>query len=100
MGRRGAGRLDGNRPRDLRTRSHGGGLIRAEYRHLVPSPDDWESHPGPATGRKAPSRGTLITDYSSYNTDLAVSDRRDPRPAFRAWLQPHWVGDLTVSLKG
>ncbi len=26
-------------------------------------------------------------------------NHRDPRPSSRSWLQPHWVGDLTVSLK-
>ena len=67
------------------------------YRHIVPNPEVWEAI---QSGHRpeGPVRKTLITDFSSYNTDLAVSDRRDPR-ASRSWLQPHWVGDLTVSLK-
>jgi hypothetical protein len=67
------------------------------YRHIVPSPEEWKSIQSghlPA----GPIGKTLITDYSSYNTDLAILDRKDPRPASRSWLQPHWVGDLTVSL--
>ena len=68
------------------------------YRHLVPSPEDWKQI---QSGHKPedPIRETVITDFSSYNTDLTLWDRRDPRPASRSWLQPHWVGDLTVSLK-
>jgi hypothetical protein len=68
------------------------------YRHIVPNPEDWKAIQS-GHWPEGPVRKTLITDYSSYNTDLAVSDRRDPRPASRSWLQPHWVGDLTVSLK-
>ena len=73
------------------------GWSELRYRHLVPSPDQWDAirkGQGPA-----PPRARLITDFSSYNTDLAARDRGDPRRASRAWLQPHWVGDLTVSMR-
>jgi signal peptidase I len=68
------------------------------YRHLVPAPDQWQAI---RAGRRpeGPARATLITDFSSYNTDLAAADRGDPRRASRSWLQPHWVGDLTLSLR-
>jgi signal peptidase I len=67
------------------------------YRHLVPSPEQWDAiRRGAPPG---PPRASLITDYSSYNTDVAAPDRNDPRRAARAWLQPHWVGDLTVSMR-
>jgi signal peptidase I len=68
------------------------------YRHIVPSPEEWRSI---QSGHlpEVPARKTLITDFLSYNTDLADWDRRDPRATARSWLQPHWVGDLTVSLK-
>ena len=46
--------------------------------------------------RPSPS---LITDYYSYNTDLSADDQSHPRGAARAWFQPHWVGDLTLSLR-
>ena len=42
---------------------------------------------------------TLITDLFSYNTDVSADDRDDPRRAARPWFQPHWVGDLTLSLR-
>jgi signal peptidase I len=68
------------------------------YRHLVPNPEQWEAI---RAGRRpaSPARATLITDYSSYNTDVSDRDRADPRRAARPWLQPHWVGDLTLSLR-
>ena len=46
-------------------------------------------------------RSTLITDFYSYNTNLTAdgSDLVDePRgETGTAWMQPHWVGDLTLS---
>ena len=68
------------------------------YRHIIPSPEEVRSIQSGHL-RESPLRKSLITDFLSYNTDLAESDRRDPRPSSRSWLQPHWVGDLTVSLK-
>ena len=68
------------------------------YHHVVPSPEQWEAIRSgrPASG---PVRATLITDYSSYNTDVSAMDRGEPRRAARPWFQPHWVRDLTVSLR-
>lgn len=73
--------------------------VEMRYRHLVPDPEQWEAliadHPLP----RAP-RPTLITDFYSYNTNLTsevaslVDDLLEGR---NAWLQPHWVGDLTLS---
>jgi signal peptidase I len=74
-----------------------GGWAELRYRHLVPSPDQWA-----AIGRgEAPAspRASLITDFSSYNTDAAAEDRRSPDRSARSWLQPHWVGDLTISMR-
>jgi signal peptidase I len=68
------------------------------YHHVVPSPAQWQAlragKPLPA-----PPISTLITDYYSYNTDVSVRDQFHPRMAARAWFQPHWVGDLTLSLR-
>ncbi|MDG3006322.1 signal peptidase I [Paludisphaera mucosa] len=70
------------------------------YRHLVPEPEQWESLLNDrAPGR--PPRPTLITDFYSYNTNLPAENtdlsqtRGDTR---NAWLQPHWVGDLTLAV--
>jgi signal peptidase I len=68
------------------------------YQHVVPGQDDWKAvrAGAPAPG---PPRPMLITDYSSYNTDLSPADRFSARFAARPWFQPHWVGDLTLSLR-
>ena len=73
------------------------GWAELRYRHLVASPEQWDAiRNGRPPGEP---RARLITDYSSYNTDVSPPDRSDPRLASRAWLQPHWVGDLTVSMR-
>jgi hypothetical protein len=68
------------------------------YHHVVPTPAQWEAI---RTGLPLPAepRPTLITDFNSYNTDLLAEDRRHPQRAARAWFQPHWVGDLCLSLR-
>jgi len=68
------------------------------YHHLVPSPAQCETI---LSGQPVaePPRATLITDFSSYNTAISADDRGDPRRAAGAWLHPHWVGDLTLSLR-
>jgi signal peptidase I len=68
------------------------------YHHVVPSPAQWRAlrsgEPSPT-----PPLATLITDYYSYNTDVSAHELSRPRMAARAWFQPHWVGDLTLSLR-
>lgn len=75
----------------------GGGWVELRYRHLVPGPDQWAAI---RTGRSpGPGRPTLITDFCSYNTDLTVRDCEHPWASTRAWRQPHWVGDLGLSMR-
>ena len=69
------------------------------YKHLVPDPEQWDAI---LTDRPLPRepRSTLITDFYSYNTNLSSDGSsivEDPRETRTAWLQPHWVGDLTLS---
>jgi signal peptidase I len=68
------------------------------YRHVVPSLAQWEAIRASAPLPTAPAP-SLITDFYSYNTDVMADDRSHPRAAARAWFQPHWVGDLTLSLR-
>ncbi len=68
------------------------------YHHLVPSPDQCRQVESGEAATEPP-RATLITDFSSYNTAISGDDRGDPRRAAGAWLHPHWVGDLTLSLR-
>jgi signal peptidase I len=72
--------------------------VELRYQHLVPTASDWKAvREGPF--QPGAPRPMLITDYASYNTDLAASDRYVARYAARPWFQPHWVGDLTLSLR-
>ena len=72
------------------------------YEHRVPDPEQWgailNKEPAPR-----PARATLITDFYSYNTNMGAdsSDLLDEgqRDHEGAWLQPHWVGDLTLFAK-
>jgi len=69
------------------------------YRHLVPEPEQWEALLSDRTPSQPP-RPTLVTDFYSYNTNLPAesSDLLGSRGDTRnAWLQPHWVGDLTLA---
>ncbi len=54
------------------------GWSELRYRHIVSAPEQWQAI---RDGRRpaTPPRATLITDYTSYNTDLAALDRNDPR---------------------
>ncbi len=72
--------------------------VELQYKNMVPSPSQWAAirNNEPLGTPPAP---TLVTDYYSYNSDLAEDDRTHPRSAAKAWYQPHWVGDLTVSLR-
>ena len=67
------------------------------YRHLVPSPEQVEAV---AEGRlPGAPRASLVTDFCAFNTDLAPQKLDDVRVATRPWFQPHWVGDLALSLR-
>jgi len=69
------------------------------YRHLVPDPEQWDALLNNRSIPRPP-RSTLITDFYSYNTNMsadASSLLDDPRGDQEgAWMQPHWVGDLTL----
>jgi signal peptidase I len=69
------------------------------YHHLVPDPQQWDAIlSGDSLPR--PPRETLVTDFYSYNTNMPADSSSllgDPHPDQEgAWLQPHWVGDLTL----
>ena len=52
-----------------------------------------------ATHSAGRPRASLITDFYSYNTNMSepYSDLvGEPGMARYAWMQPHWVGDLTL----
>ena len=46
------------------------------------------------------ARSTLITDFYSYNTNMSEKYHNllddVQRDQENAWMQPHWVGDLTL----
>jgi signal peptidase I len=76
-----------------------GEWVELKYRHLVPDPEQWEAI---LTGSSLPRepRPSLITDFYSYNTNLNKDGSNlinRPWEARYAWMQPHWVGDLTLS---
>ena len=52
-----------------------------------------ESHDAPAH-----PRASLITDFYSYNTNMMAgrTGLPDVNQVDGAWMQPHWVGDLTL----
>jgi signal peptidase I len=70
------------------------------YRHLVPDPEQWRAILDDSPLPRIP-RSTLITDFYSYNTNLTSENSdliTEPRGVTEtAWMQPHWVGDLTLS---
>ena len=65
----------------------------------MPDPEQWDAI---LNGRELPRppRSTLITDFYSYNTNLSarfsdlVGESHYDQEG--AWMQPHWVGDLTL----
>jgi signal peptidase I len=83
-----------------RCESPSDGWTDLRYRHLVPDPEQWDALLNDRTPARAP-RATLITDFYSYNTnvtaDSADLNRQLRGDAENSWLQPHWVGDLTLS---
>src|SRR5262249_5190734 len=70
------------------------------HHHLVPDPEQWDA-PLSQNPLPHPPRATLITDFYAYNTNMGVrtSDliTDPPMAPDGAWMQPHWVGDLTVA---
>jgi signal peptidase I len=72
------------------------------YHNLVPDPEQWEAVLRDGELPR-PARATLVTDFYSYNTNMA-SDSNDSlsdvvHDQDGAWMQPHWVGDLTLQLQ-
>jgi signal peptidase I len=71
------------------------------YQHLVPDPEQWDAI---VNGREPsrPPRPTLITDFYSYDTNLParysdlIGENYDEQKTRYAWMQPHWVPDLTL----
>jgi signal peptidase I len=74
--------------------------VEMRYRHIVPDPEQWDALIADRTLPRAP-RPTLVTDFYSYNTNMtsdAANLVDEPRgDSETAWLQTHWVGDLTLS---
>jgi signal peptidase I len=69
------------------------------YRHVVPEPDQWDAVLNSRALPREP-RATLVTDFYSYNTNMVAgsSNLLDDvqREQEGAWMQPHWVGDLSL----
>jgi signal peptidase I len=89
-------------PTGSRYQSEGGQndeWVELRYRHLVPDPEQWEAIESDRTLPREP-RATLITDFYSYNTNMSadycnlLDDVQSAQEG--AWMQPHWVGDLTL----
>jgi signal peptidase I len=76
------------------------GWAELRYRHLVPDPEQWDAIVN-SRELPRPPRATLITDFYSYNTNLTAESSslvEYPRGDQEgAWMQPHWVGDLSFS---
>ena len=95
------------RPASGPSRRRGPIRARSATPAIGPSCGTITSSPAPRSGKRfAPASRCrarpvrrLITDYYSYNTDVSADDQSHPRSAARAWFQPHWVGDLTLSLR-
>jgi len=73
--------------------------VELRYKHLVPEPEQWDAILSDRPLPREP-RPTLITDFYSYDTNLTAAGSNiveEPRETRTAWMQPHWVGDLTLS---
>src|SRR4051794_30916757 len=91
-----------SRPGLLKKPKEPGAWAELRYRHLVPDPEQWDA----IVNRRdlpRPPRSTLVTDFYSYNTNLTAESSSlidYPRgEQENAWMQPHWVGDLSLSLR-
>jgi signal peptidase I len=73
--------------------------VELRYRNLVPEAEQWEAIQDDRPPPQGP-RATLITDFYAYNTNMSAdySNMLDDiqRDQEGAWMQPHWVGDLTL----
>ena len=85
-------------PGTYRASATADGWRELRYRHLVPSPEQWEAIAA-GSAPPTPPRASLVTDFCSFNTDLAPQQLQQVRFATRSWFQPHWVGDLALSLR-
>ncbi len=93
-------RVEGGKEEKPGTFTLGSGKLR--YQHLVPDPEQWEAVANARPLPRAP-RASLITDFYAFNTNLSArnSDLTGyPQDGSQriAWMHPHWVGDLTLSL--
>jgi signal peptidase I len=68
------------------------------YRHLVPDPRQWAAIVAGTKPAQEP-RPTLITDFYSYNTSQLLPPRGSREIPELPMPEPHWVGDLTLSLR-
>ncbi len=93
------GHVDRSRAGDLCARSQRTGVERIAIPSRRPQPRAMGERFAPGVRCRPHRRPRLITDYYSYNTDLSADDKSHPRSAARPWFQPHWVGDLTLSLR-
>jgi signal peptidase I len=67
------------------------------YHNLVPEPEQWDAVLSDQTPPRGP-RASLVTDFYSYNTNMTAgrTGAPDEGQIDSAWMQPHWVGDLTL----
>ena len=66
------------------------------YRHLVPDPEQWAAIEQKQPLPRGP-RASLITDFYSYNTNISPAYYDLWLQMNEGYLQPNWVGDLTVA---
>jgi signal peptidase I len=82
-----------------RSKAAGGQWTELRYHNLVPDPEQWEAILRDGELPRPP-RATLVTDFYSYNTNMVSDSSSSLTDVLQdqdgAWMQPHWVGDLTV----
>ena len=82
----------------FRTDGSAGDTAWLEYRHIVPSHEDWDYlAEGRLPSGELKNNPRLVTDFCGYNTDVVgyVNDRHRPEPLPEK-MGLHWVGDLAV----
>lgn len=65
------------------------------YRHRVPSPAQWETILAGGV-ETVHAESTLVTDFDSFNSDIAVFEVDRIDRLERPWMIQHWVGDLIL----